>query len=436
MEKKQLSRLILTAIMIFMLACNAVTQIIPSAGQETPTSIPPSPVDTATPAPTAIPPTPTLAVTSMTSEKDGATLVLVPAGEFIMGVGDTPNSNDNTPAHTVYLDAYWIDQTEVTNGMYAQCVQNGGCKRPTDTSSNNNPSYYGNPEFDDYPVIYVEWDMAKAYCKWAGRRLPTEAEWEKAARGTDGRSFPWGEDTINGFENFAMIVGDTTKVASYEKGKSPYGAYDMAGNVHEWVNDWYDYEYYKNSPSSNPQGPDVGRPPARVLRGGSFVEDGFFSLTTTRVWNLDSLIGVGFRCASSDNIATTDSPNQPPAQQVTCADGMVIDYTETSKGVVLEICAFNESYEIPGLAKGAFAVGPNNQFFVYCTNGGDVFAVRAGDTQMQLIGSVKDFYMIRRGEVPEFAFSFEGNHPYKVTVRETESNETQVFPIPRFVSAP
>jgi serine/threonine-protein kinase len=130
-------------------------------------------------------PTPTLGIGStMISEKDGMVMVYVPAGEFTMGEG--------SDKHQVNLDAFWIDQTEVTNAMYAQCVVNGDCEPPSFSKSYTRESYYGNTEFDDYPVIYVDWNQANAYCSWAGRRLPTEADWEKAARGTDGRTYPWG----------------------------------------------------------------------------------------------------------------------------------------------------------------------------------------------------------------------------------------------------
>ena len=118
------------------------------------------------------------------SDKDGAKMVYIPQGEFTMGLGDRDYSSN--PAHKVVLDAYWIDQTEVTNAMYAKCVADGICKEPTDQSSATHSSYYGSSEFDDYPVIHVDWNMAKSYCEWRGDKLPTEAQWEKAARGTDG----------------------------------------------------------------------------------------------------------------------------------------------------------------------------------------------------------------------------------------------------------
>ena len=189
-------------------------------------------------------------------------------------MGSDNGTSDEKPVHTVYLDAFWIDQTEVTNKQYQACVDAGTCKPPSITSSFTHSDYYGNPEFDEYPVIYVNWDKAKWYCKvWAGGDLPTEAQWEKAARGTDERTYPWGEGIDCDKANYnGSCVGDTSPVRSYESGKSPYNAYDMAGNVWEWVNDYYQSNYYTmlGGNASNPFGPDSGQ--YRVLRGGSWFD--------------------------------------------------------------------------------------------------------------------------------------------------------------------
>ncbi|MBP7042697.1 MAG: SUMF1/EgtB/PvdO family nonheme iron enzyme [Chloroflexi bacterium] len=217
--------------------------------------------------------------------KDGMVMVFIPAGEFPMGTSDEQrtrlidehiwdkNWNESElPLHTVYLDAYWIDQTEVTNGQYALCVADGPCQEPRFLKSATRDSYFGNPEFQNYPVVYVDWTMAKAYCTWAGRRLPTEAEWEKAARGADGRLYPWGNEIDNTRANFTgsgSEGGDTTAVGSFIEGASPYGVLDMAGNVWEWVADEYAQRYYYNSPSENPPGPTLTGT-RYTVRGGSW----------------------------------------------------------------------------------------------------------------------------------------------------------------------
>jgi formylglycine-generating enzyme required for sulfatase activity len=263
----------------------------------TPTAAPTAmPTATPTDAPTAtITPTPAPGETQV-SEKDGMVMVYVPAGNFSMGSNDS--TADEQPVHTVDLDAYWIDRTEVTNGMYSLCVEAGDCQRPKKNNSNTHYNYYSDPLYANYPVIFVNWNDAQKYCSWAGRRLPTEAEWERAARGTDGRTYPWGNGSpSNSLLNFNNPMGDTTGVGSYSSGASPYGVLDMAGNVSEWVADWYDVGYYGSSPSSNPTGPATGQ--YRVLRGGSWYSDEYLIRSADRHWlepdKWDLL--VGFRCA-------------------------------------------------------------------------------------------------------------------------------------------
>ena len=197
--------------------------------------------------------------------EDGAKLVYIPEGEFTMGraaddaLAECQKSRSDCqrswfisqdPPHTVYLDAFWIDQTEVTNKQYIACVIAGKCNAPYESDAHTGANYFAPLEFDYYPVLNVDWEAAKAYCEWAGRRLPTEAEWEKAARGTDGRIYPWGNDAPN--KDLVNVNYDLTEVGKYQKGKSFYGVYDMAGNVWEWVNDWYDENYYQSLLSSNP----------------------------------------------------------------------------------------------------------------------------------------------------------------------------------------
>jgi formylglycine-generating enzyme required for sulfatase activity len=282
---------------------------------------------------TQLPPTPTPAPTlgigsTRASEKDGMVQVYVPAGAFSMG-SDT-GGGDEKPVHTVTLNAYWIDKTEVTNAMFTKFVQATGYKTDAEkagkayvyTGNGNwqevNGAQWRNPHgpssnitgLDLHPVAQMSWNDAQAYCSWAGRRLPTEAEWEKAARGDkDKRLYPWGDDKPNGsLLNFADKNLDaswadkttddgykfTAPVGSYPKGASPYGVFDMAGNVWEWVNDWYDENYYRNSPSQNPTGPTSGQ--YRALRGGSWGVSDYVVRVSDRYW-ID--LNVGFRCASS-----------------------------------------------------------------------------------------------------------------------------------------
>jgi len=218
---------------------------------------------------------PTALPTEITDAK-GVQMVFVPEGKFIMGTSNKDFTYyldvDQNPAHNVLLNAFYVDKYEVTNSLYRVCVDGGICTKPHNRSSNNRPQYYGNSEFDNYPVIYVDWYQAKAYCEWRGARLPSEAEWEKSARGTDGRYYSWA-DNVHGQANTTGVTvwtGDTTKVGSYPSGKSPYGAYDMIGNVWEWVNDWYKNDYYSTlgDTAVNPQGPSQGD--SKVLRGSSW----------------------------------------------------------------------------------------------------------------------------------------------------------------------
>lgn len=202
---------------------------------------------------------------------DGMPQVYIPAGTFRMGGLDVRRAPNEIPEHDVTLDAFWMDQLEVTNAMYGLCVNSGGCEPPQEAKSQRRPEYFGNPEFNDYPIVYVTWGQAKAYCEWAGRRLPTEAEWEKAGRGDDFRTFPWGENKADGLlANYNMLVGDTSRVGTYPAGASPFGVLDMAGNVAEWVNDFYSFDYSALLENTlNPTGLATSSNFNRVVRGGS-----------------------------------------------------------------------------------------------------------------------------------------------------------------------
>jgi formylglycine-generating enzyme required for sulfatase activity len=247
---------------------------------------------TSTPRPTLVP-TSTLGVGSTwIRPSDGMVMVYVPAGSFSMG---SNSSSSEQPIHTVNLDAFWIDKTEVTNATFANFV---GDKRFT--WSNTHSNYYGNPLFDNFPALWINWSDAFSYCQRVGARLPTEAEWEKAARGTDGRIYPWGNGSpTNSLLNYNSSIGDANAVGSYPLGASPYGALDMAGNVWEWVNDWFSSNYYASSPSSNPQGPSSGG--NRVFRGGAFDSTEGLIRSATRGGGdpKGPSFNLGFRCTRS-----------------------------------------------------------------------------------------------------------------------------------------
>lgn len=235
---------------------------------------------------------------------DGMALVYIPAGEFKMGSPDKAS-----PQHTVYLNAYRIDKTEVSNVQYARCVAEGGCTKPANNYSATRGSYYDDSEYADYPVIFVSWGQAAAYCSWTGRRLPTEAEWEKAARGPDSSIYPWG-NTFDGTRgNYCDIncqrnwrddrfddgYFDTSPVGAYSAGASMYGILDMAGNVHEWVADWF--APYSSESQTEPAGPDSGQD--KIMRGGSWGDDPDHIRSDIRSpINPDNWMDfIGFRCA-------------------------------------------------------------------------------------------------------------------------------------------
>ncbi len=216
-------------------------------------------------------------------------------------------SADEFPQHTVNLDAFWIDQTEVTNKMYRLCISAGACTKPVrgprpETAGN----FYNDSEYADFPVVDVTWDQASAYCKWAGRTLPTEAQWEKAARGPDGQIYPWGiispnKDLVNLKANEFWTFGVTKKVGSYPAGASPYGALDLTGNASEWVADWYAADYYQISPQANPTGLAYGE--EHVVRGGSArgIANTFRAATRSSSCIVCNGWYIGFRCVLEDS---------------------------------------------------------------------------------------------------------------------------------------
>jgi formylglycine-generating enzyme required for sulfatase activity len=270
---------------------------------------------------------------------DSAEMVLVPAGEFWMGSDQAevarfvdeckkarlpePICNQSgqhqTPRHRVHLDAFHIDRYEVTNALFERFVRATSYQTTAEREGKSRvgrkkddkwrledvngaswraPSGPGSSAPNDHPVVLVSWDDADTYCRWAGKRLPTDAEWEKAARGTDGRSYPWGNTWDASRANGAVSVGSARPVGSYAGGVSPYDAHDMAGNAGEWVADWFDENYYQRSPERNPRGPDSGT--VRVVRGGSWLSAAPITFRVAYRYIDVSVVrrnDLGFRCA-------------------------------------------------------------------------------------------------------------------------------------------
>jgi formylglycine-generating enzyme required for sulfatase activity len=289
--------------------------------------------DGVTPAPPGSPPPakelgPSLSDTWIRST-DGMVMVYVPAGEFQMGSTDAQVDaalemcnaqiggcerawyETEQPAHAVALDGFWLDQTEVTNDQYHLCVSAGGCEPPTVASSETRTVYYDDSAYGDYPVIYMTWHQADAYCEWAGVRLPTEAEWEYAARGPEHHTYPWGDEydgtRLNSCHascrhrwadlTFDDSHTDTAPVGSFPSGASWCGALDMAGNAFEWVADWF--AEFSPERQVNPTGPPTGE--LRVLRGDAADGNWATSRCAARHGNRpDTLYQyLGFRCAST-----------------------------------------------------------------------------------------------------------------------------------------
>ncbi len=225
-------------------------------------------------------------------------MVSIPAGPFIRGTD--AGGFDEQPQRTVVLVAFAIDRFEATNFQYQQFVQATGHRK------SGPPSRYaknmGKMRGPNQPVVYVSWDDAEAYCRWKGKRLPTEAEWEKAMRGTDGRLWPWGNVELANGANWARVQDGhdvTASVGSFKTDRSPYNVMDGAGNVMEWVEDWYSETYYKNAPEQNPPGPEYGV--YRVLRGGGYTTSGGDIRITSRSKMVPDFRDetIGFRCAVS-----------------------------------------------------------------------------------------------------------------------------------------
>ncbi|MBM3122027.1 MAG: formylglycine-generating enzyme family protein [Chloroflexi bacterium] len=298
----------------------------------TPSASPTHPTPTPTPELKGTPPNLSLG-SSWSRPVDGMVMLYVPGGEFRMGTDDAqmrislkvcgvtasrmfgPGSRclasefaDETPAHAVELDSFWIDRTEVTNAQYQQCVIAGACRPPAESGSYSRESYYGDAAFGDYPVVWVGWQQAVDYCAWVGARLPTEAEWEYAARGPEGFLYPWGDSFDGTRLNYCDAncdlgpndpsiddgYPDTAPVGHYPSGASWCGALDMAGNVREWVADWYGPYHGRQV---NPRGPYSGD--MIVSRGGSWLDPPENVRSTKRGRNETdfAIYKLGIRCA-------------------------------------------------------------------------------------------------------------------------------------------
>ena len=304
---------VLLVLMVFISACGsadptpvAMDAAIPTAVVEMNATAAPADADTD-------------AGSERTSPVDGMVEVFVPAGDFRMGAMDTKGGENERPDHQITMSAFWIDKHEVTNAMFMVCVQAGACEPPDEFKSASRDQYFTSDDFADYPVVYVTWENANDYCEWAGRSLPSEAQWERAARGDDYRIFPWGDQRADtSLANFNNKVRDTTRVGSFPAGASPFGAVDMAGNVWEWTNDFYDPGYYSLTIGANPTGPLSAtsiHTQYRSIRGGGYqdVENdirlskrGYASGSDLQAdldsaeYHGESSPKIGFRCASGN----------------------------------------------------------------------------------------------------------------------------------------
>ena len=329
---------------------------------------------------------------------DGSALVYIPAGNFSMGYGG------DAPVHSVNLGGYWIQQTKVTNRMYDQCVKAGACSSPTQELGG---PVFTNPEFASHPVVGVNWDQAQSYCTWIQGSLPTEAQWEKAARGANGNTYPWGniEPTCD-LLNYSNCYGRTTNSNNYDSGKSPFGVFDMAGNVFEWVADWYDANYYATSPADDPTGPASGQ--YRGVRGSSFETAEEQVITAIRRFNepKDSGRDIGFRCAVANPqpfAPYCQLTAQVPANQIesstACAlpEGVVVNqYCQNGDGYGVVQISFDATWEESGtriqceervegglrtlVCRGPRGIESTNEVMVCnpaCTNQPDVSSLNA-----------------------------------------------------------
>jgi len=279
-----------------------------------------------------------------TNDKD---MVLIPKGEFTMG----SNEHSDEAQHQVVLDAYHIDKFEASNARYKEFMNATG--HPA-------PAYWDDPRLNkpNQPVVGVSWTDAITFCQWDGKRLPTEAEWERAAKGPSGDNhYPWGHNLDPKKANYGQNVGRTMPIDSYPEGVSGFGVYNMAGNVFEWVQDWYDPKYYNASVALNPQGADKGynfanQGAVRVLRGGSWLAPATSLHTSHRFWNQPENnsygVGLGFRCAKSAQVVSDEAMQEG-------RDAFI--QTLVAMGA-------EKNTEALSLIEKALAVEPNNREYV------------------------------------------------------------------------
>ncbi len=340
---------------LVMAACtDAVPTSAPAADATDPAVVvvdPPAteaPVEAPTDAPAGIVPIdlagPPMQVGSKYTYVDGSVLAAVPGGPFVMGY----NNYYDTPEKEVTLGDYWIYSSEVTNGQYALCVNSGKCTPP---NAEQNPAY-GNYRLINLPIVGVNYQQAVDYCTFVRGRLPTEAEWEKAARGPEGNIFPWGDEApVCDLLNFNFCKGKTLDIQSYPDGVSFYGLFDMSGNVREWVADWYDDNYYTDGPTEDPLGPELGQ--KRSVRSSSFSDTADFAFPAHRFSFRpeDSLADLGFRCVVEDPTVFAPFCEQlaytgygPDGEQKDCVPGVAcndVNITESRN------CAgYNNPYTI------------------------------------------------------------------------------------------
>ncbi len=347
---------------------------------------------------------------SAPSNTDGAPTAFVPGGTFLMGspADDAAADTDEMPQHAVTLTGFYIYRNEVTNAMYAECVAAGGCS-PVQPAESGPISHYDDPSYADHPVVGVTWRMASEYCRWAGGRLPSEAEWELAARSVDNFRYPWGsEDPTCERANFAGCQSppDTLVVGSLAAGNSPYDLWDMSGNVWEWVQDWYAPNYYTFSAKTNPLGPyvyqDKDRPLKAVRGGGLF--SGLDNLRAAARLGINPYVAyedVGFRCVAGE-------PNDLPAPYVDPGPGVEFVPSPRAEGGEprAEDPVAEPTLSIRGI--GASCVTPEGQIYIGILFQGED-APFVGDELIEVEG--REGYRCRQERFPSGDFALICNGP-------------------------